>query len=107
MTKIFLSLIWVVVAAMPTLNAQQASPGQTTTTQQTSKPKAAPPRAFPQRNIQPTPATSANINPAGEKRLAKTPEKKNPADNNRGNGKPSDNNIDRGKTTGNNTGHGK
>src|SRR5437762_5844367 len=116
MTKIFLSMIWVVVAAMPTLNAQQASPGQTTT-QQTSKAKPPPPRAFPQRNIQPTPATTANINaeqhkginnnPAHGKGIANNPEQNKPADNSPGNVKTSDNNVDRGKTTGNNTGHGK
>src|SRR6266581_4431114 len=91
MRKTFLSLIWVVVAAMPTLNAQQASPGQTTATQQTSKPKATGTRAFPQPTVQPTQATTANSNPGHRK----------PADNNPGNGKTTDNNTRRGKTTNN------
>ena len=82
MRKTFLSLIWVVVAAMPTLNAQQASPGQTTATQQTSKPKARGTQAFPQPRVQPTPAATANNNP--------------------GNGKTTNNNVGRGKTTNNN-----
>src|SRR6266516_3518410 len=67
MRKTFLSLIWVVMAAMPTLNAQQASPGQTTATQQTSKPKATGTRAFPQSKVQPTQATTANSNPGRRK----------------------------------------
>jgi len=92
MRKTFLSLIWVVVAAMPTLNAQQASPGQTTATQQTSKPKATGTRAFPQPTVQPTQATTANSNPGHRK----------PADNNPGNGKTTDNNTRRGKTTNDN-----
>src|SRR5678815_4770289 len=82
MRKTFLSLIWVVVAAMPTLNAQQASPGQTTATQQTSKPKARGTQAFPQPRVQPTPAATANNNPR--------------------NGKTTNNNVGRGKTTNNN-----
>ena len=101
MRKTFLSLIWVVVAAMPTLNAQQASPGQTTATQQTSKPKAAPNRVLPQPKGQPTQATTAN-NPRRDKRTANNPGHTKPADNNPGNGKTTDNNVGRGKTTNNN-----
>ncbi len=101
MRKTFLSLIWVVVAAMPTSNAQQASPGQTTATQQTSKPKAAPKRVLPQPKGQPTQATTAN-NPGRDKRTANNPGHTKPADNNPGNGKTTDNNVGRGKTTNNN-----
>jgi hypothetical protein len=89
MRKTFLSLIWVIVAAMPALNAQQTSPGQNTATQQTSKPKATGTRAFPQPKVQPTqPGTTANNNPGHGK----------PADNNPGNGRTTDNNVRRGKT---------
>jgi putative peptidoglycan binding protein len=102
MRKTFFSLIWVVVAAMPTLNAQQASPSQTTETQQTSKPKARPTRAFPQPNIQPTPDTTANNNPARDKRSGSNPGQGTRADNHPGNGKTIDNNTGRGKTTNDN-----
>ena len=107
MRRIILSLIWVVVAAMPTLNAQQASPGQTTATQQTSKPKAAPNRAFPQPKVQPTQPTTATNNPGQKKGVANNPGYGKPAGNNPGNGKTTDNNVRPGKTTGNDTGHGK
>jgi hypothetical protein len=102
MRKTFFSLIWVVVAAMPTLNAQQASPSQTRATQQTSKPKARPTRAFPQPNIQPTPDTTANNNPAHDKRSGSNPGQGTRADNHPGNGKTIDNNTGRGKTTNDN-----
>jgi putative peptidoglycan binding protein len=92
MTKTFLSLIWVVVAAMPTLNAQQASPGQTTATQQNSKPKTPQVRVFPQPSVQPTQAAAASNNPGRDKRIA----------NNPGNGKTNDSNVGRGKTTNDN-----
>jgi hypothetical protein len=88
MRKTFLLLIWVVVAAMPTLNAQQTSPNQSTTTQQTSKPKARSTQAFPQPRGQPTAVTTTNGNPRHGK----------PADNNPGTGKTADNNVGRGKT---------
>ena len=96
-----------VVAAMPTLNAQQASPSQNTTTQQTSKPKAAPNRAFPQPKVQPTQPTTATNNPGQKKGVANNPGYGKPAGNNPGNGKTTDNNVRPGKTTGNDTGHGK
>jgi hypothetical protein len=100
MKKTFLSLIWVVVAAMPTLNAQQASPNQNTTTQQTSKPKARPTQALPQPRVQPTQATPANNNPGQKKEIANNPGQGKPAGNNPGNGKTTDNNNVRGgKTT--------
>src|SRR5262245_14243877 len=103
MKKTFLSLIWVVVAAMPTLNAQQASPNQNTTTQQTSKPKARPTQAFPQPRVQPTQATPANNNLGHDKRIANNPGHSKPAGNNSGSGKTTgNNNVGRGKTTNDN-----
>jgi hypothetical protein len=99
MRKTFLSLIWVVVAAMPTLNAQQASPGQTTATQQTSKPKATGTCTLPQPKVQPTQATTANNNPGRDKRTANNPGYGKPVGKNPGDGQPVDNNIGRGKTT--------
>jgi len=107
MRKFIVSLIWMVVAAMPTLNAQQASPSQNTATQQTSKPKAAPNRAFPQPKVQPTQPTTANNNPGQKKGVANNPGYGKPAGNIPGNAKTTDNNVRPGKTTGNNTGHGK
>ena len=86
-----------VLAAMPTINAQQASPNQTTATQQTSKPKAAPNRAFPQPKVQPTQPTTAHNNLGQKKGVANNPGYEKPASNNPGNG----------KTTGNDSGHGK
>jgi Putative peptidoglycan binding domain len=100
MKKTFLSLILVVVAAMPTLNAQQTSPNQNTATQQTSKPKARPTQAFPQPRVQPTQATPANNNPGHDKRIANNPGHGKPAGNNPENGKNTDNNnVGGGKTT--------
>ncbi len=96
-----------VLAAMPTLNAQQASPGQNTATQQTSKPKAAPNRPFPQPQVQPTQPTTANNNPGQKKGVANNPAYGKPAGNNPDNGKTTDSNVRRGKTSGNNTGYGK
>src|SRR5258707_311623 len=93
MRKRFLSLILVVVAAMPTLNAQQASPGQTTATQQTPKPKAAPNRAFPQPKGQPTQPTTANNHPGQKKGVANNLGYGNTAGNNPGNEKTTGNNV--------------
>src|SRR5206468_3434486 len=102
MRKIILSLIWVVVAAMPTLNAQQASPGQTTASQQPSKAKATGTRPFPQPRVQPTQATTANNNPRRDKGIANNPGHRKPTDNNPGNGNTIVNNVGRGKTNNNN-----
>jgi len=102
MRKIILSLIWVVVAAMPTLNAQQASPGQTTATQPTSKPKATGTRPFPQPRVQPTQATTANNNPRRDKTTPNNPGHGKPTDNNPGNGNTIVNNVGRGKTNNDN-----
>jgi Putative peptidoglycan binding domain len=99
MRKTFLSLIWVVVAAMPTLNAQQASPNQTTATQQNSKPKAARNSGFPQPKVQPTSPTAGNNKPGHKKESANNPGQGKPGDNNPGNGKTTDNNVGRAKTT--------
>jgi len=87
MRQIILSLIWLWVAEMPTLNAQQASPNQTTTAQQPSK-KATAARSFPQPRVQPTQATTANNNPDRGKRVANAPSYPKPAVQNAGNGKP-------------------
>ena len=103
MRKFIPSLIWTVLAAMPTLNAQQASPSQNTTTQQTSKPKAAPNRAFPQPKVQPTqPTAAANNNPGRDKRIANNPGHRKPAAKNPGHGNTIDNNVGRGKITNDN-----
>src|SRR5213082_2430473 len=94
MRNIILSLIWVVLAAMPTLQAQQASPNQTTATQQTSKPKAAPNRAFLQPKVQPTQATTAHNNPAQKKGVANNPGYEKTTGNDSGHGKATNNNGD-------------
>src|SRR5438552_6555673 len=107
MRKTFLSLIWVVVAAMPTLNAQQASPGQTTATQQQSK-KASPVGTFPQPRIQPTQPTTANNNPGQKKGIANNPGQNKGIGNNPGQGRAGGNDHGNGKTTDNkNVGRGK
>src|SRR5438093_13381532 len=102
MRKTFLSLILVVVATIPRLNAQQTSPGQNTATQQNSKPKARPIRTFPQPGVQPTPGTTANNNPGKKKGIANNPGHGKPADNKPRNGKTSDNNVGRGETNNDN-----
>ena len=104
MRKFILSSIWMVVAAMPTLNAQQASPNQTTATQQNSKPKAAPNRALPQPRVQPTQATNANNNPGQKNPVANNPGFGKPVGNNPGHGKPAVNNAGNGKTSVNRSG---
>src|SRR5216117_1039646 len=100
MKNIVLSLIWMALAAMPTLNAQQASPSQNAATQPTSKPKAS--QAFPQPRGQPTQATTPNNNLGRDKGIANKPGHRKPAANNLGNGKITDNNTGRGKTTNDN-----
>src|SRR5881227_724823 len=95
MKNIFLSLIWMAVAAMPTLNAQQASPSQNAATQPTSKPKAS--QAFPQPRGQPTQATTANNNLGRDKGIANNPGHRKPAANNPGNGKITDTTLAVGK----------
>jgi Putative peptidoglycan binding domain len=112
MRKLILSLIWVAVAATPTVNAQQASPSPATATQQASKPKATGTRPFPQPKVQPTQPTTANNNPGRDKRMSNNPSHRKPDVNNPGNGKPvvdspgnrntTHNNVERGKTTNDN-----
>jgi len=101
MKTIILSLIWMAVAAMPTLNAQQALPSQTTTTQQTSKPKPTAMRPLPQPEVQPTQATTANNN----KKTPNNPSHQKPAVNDAGNSKPPGNSPGNGNTTVTNGGH--
>jgi len=107
MKKLILSLIWMVVAAMPTLNAQQVSPSQTTATQQPSKPKVTGTRPFPQPRVQPTQATTANNNPGRDNRGGNGPSRPKPTVNNTGNGKPVVNTPGNGNTIVTNGGHGK
>ena len=83
---------------MPSLNAQQASPSQTTTTQQTSKPKPTGMRTLQQPKVQPTQATPANNNPGRDKRIANNPGNGKPAVNHPGNVKSADNNPGNGNT---------
>jgi len=106
MRKIILSLIWVVLAAMPMLNAQQASPGQTTATQQTPKPKATGTRPFPQPRVQPTLPTKENNNSLHGKRLPNNPGNGKPGVKDPGNGKPAVSNPGNGNTVDNNVGRG-
>jgi hypothetical protein len=102
MKQLILTVIWAVATAMPTLDAQQASPSQTAATQQTSKPKARGIQAFPQPRVQPTQPRIANNNSLHGKRAANNPGHGKPGVNIPGNGKPSDNNTGRGKTTNDN-----
>jgi len=94
------------MAAMAALNAQQVSPGQTTTLQQPSK-KATGTRPFPQPGVQPTQATTTNNNPGGGKRVANGPSRPKPTVNNMGNGKPVVNNPGNGNKIVTNGGHSK
>jgi hypothetical protein len=115
MRKIILSLIWVAVAAAPTLNAQQASPSQATATQQTSKPRPTGTRVFSEPKVQPTQPTTTNNNPGRDKGVANNPSHRKPPVNNPANGKPAvnipgngnkiDTNVGRGKTTNDNRGN--
>ena len=106
MRKTILSLLFVVVAEMPTLNAQQGSPSQTTAAQQTPKPKAAGTRVFPQPRVQPTQPRTGNYNSLNGKRAANNPANGKPAVNDPGNGKPAINNPGNGKASDNNIGRG-
>src|SRR5262249_6238031 len=99
MRKFIISLIWMAVAAMPKVNAQQASPSQTTTVQQPSKPKVTGTRAFPQPRVQPTQPTTANNNPQRDKRTGNHPRPGKPAANKPGNGNRIDNNVGHGKSS--------
>ena len=106
MKNTILSFIWAVMAATPMLDAQQASPGQTTAAQQTSKPRATGTRPFQQPRVQPTQPTT-NSNPGRDKRIANNPSDRKPAVNNPGHVKPADRNPGNGNTIVNNVGRGK
>jgi|SRR5215510_2215249 len=99
MRKIILSLIWMVVAAIPTLNAQQVSPNQTTAAQQPSKSKAKGTQPLPQPRAQPIQPTAANNNPRSDRRVANNTGNGKLAVNNPGHGKPPNNNGGRGQTS--------
>ena len=86
-TTIF-SVISMLVAAMPAVNAQQQSPSASTTKQQTSKPQATGKRALPQPRVQPTQVTKANNNSFREQKAASNPGNGKTSDNNHGRGKP-------------------
>jgi murein L,D-transpeptidase YcbB/YkuD len=86
-TAIF-SVISMLVAAMPAVNAQQQSPSVNTVKQQTSKPKVTGTRALPQPMVQPTQATKANNNSFREKKAGSNPGNGKTSDNNHGPGKP-------------------
>lgn len=58
MKQLILSVIWAVVATMPALNAQQASPGKTTAPQRSAKPKVSH-QVSPQPVVHPAPQTNA------------------------------------------------
>jgi murein L,D-transpeptidase YcbB/YkuD len=85
-TTIF-SVIWMLVAVMPAVNAQQQSPSVSTVKQQTSKTKATAARALPQPKVQPTQVTKGNKNAFRDQKAASNP----------GDGKTSHNNHWRGK----------
>src|SRR5262245_14271165 len=107
MRKFILSLIWMNITAMTTLNAQQALPSQTTATQQTSKPKARGTHTFPPPTVQPTQATAANNNPGRDKRIANNPSHRKPVVSIPDNGKPAVNSPGNGNIIDNNGGRGK
>jgi hypothetical protein len=92
---------------MPTLNAQQASPSQNTTTQQTSKTKPMTIRPRPQPKVQPTQATAANSNSGRYTKIPNNPSQQKPAVNNAGNGNPAVKSPGNGNTTVTNGGRGK
>jgi Putative peptidoglycan binding domain len=107
MRKLILSLTWLAMAAMPTLNGQQASPNQNTGTQQPSKPKVTGTRVFPQPRIQPTLPATANNNSLHGKTAANDTGNGKPGVKDPGNGKPAINNPANGNTIDNNAGRGK
>src|SRR5262245_30005702 len=100
MKKVTLSLIWTIVVAMPTLNAQQVSPSQSTA-QQPSKANATGNRPFQQPRAQPTQATTANNNPGGDRGIANNPSHGKVPANNPGNKKPAVKPPEHAKPTGN------
>jgi len=106
MKNTILSFICVVMAATPMLDAQQASPSQTTATRQTSKPRPTGTRPFQQPRVQPTQPTTNN-NPGRDKRIANNPGHGKPIVNDLGHRKPGDNNTGNGNKVVTNDGRGK
>jgi len=106
MKNTILSFICVVMAATPMLDAQQASPSQTTATRQTSKPRPTGTRPFQQPRAQPTQPTTNN-NPGRDKRIANNPGHGKPIVNDLGHRKPGDNNTGNGNKVVTNDGRGK
>src|SRR5215468_9781310 len=106
MKNTILSFICVVMAATPMLDAQQASPSQTTATRQTSKPRPTGTRPFEQPRVQPTQPTTNN-NPGRDKRIANNPGHGKPIVNDLGHRKPGDNNTGNGNKVVTNDGRGK
>src|SRR5215467_14344858 len=106
MRKTILSLTLGVVAAVATLNAQQASPSQTTVTQQTSKPKTTGTWGFPRPRVQPTLPTTVINNSLHGKRVANNLSHEKSGAKNPGNGKPA-NNPDNGEASDSETARGK
>ena len=81
-------MIWMFVAAMSALNAQQQSPSMNTVQPKTSKPTVTGTRSLPQPKVQPTQITRANNNSLREQKGAGDPGSGKTNDNNRGHGKP-------------------
>jgi len=106
MKNTILSFICVVMAATPMLDAQQASPSQTSATRQTSKPRPTGTRPFEQPRVQPTQPTTNN-NPGRDKRIANNPGHGKPIVNDLGHRKPGDNNTGNGNKVVTNDGRGK
>src|SRR5215813_9145868 len=103
MRNIILSLIWMVVAAIPTLDAQQTSPSQSIATQQPSKAKATGTRPIAHTRVQLPQTVTGSNNPGRDRRIAANSSKRvKPADNNHGNGNKVVNNGAAERTTKNN-----
>jgi hypothetical protein len=107
MKKLIISLICVAVAMVPSLHAQQASPSQATTTQQTARAKATRMRSLSQPGVQPTQATTENNNLRQDRRVANNPSHRKAAVNNTGNGKPAANTSGNGNRIDTSGGRGK
>jgi hypothetical protein len=114
MKKLMLAFISVAVATVLTSNAQQALPGQTTPTQETSKPKATGARDFPQRKLRPTQSAPGSNNPGRAEGVANAPGHRKPVVNNPGgklavnipgNGNTIDSNVGSKRTSNNNHDH--
>ena len=106
MKQLIFAAFWLLATAILALNAQQASPSQSTATQQASKPKAREIQAFPQPRVQATQPKKGNNNSLNGKRVASNAGLKKPAVNDPGNEKPAINNPRNGKASDNNIGRG-